>query len=192
MKLKALLLALCTAGFAVTLAFAASPAPNENGKPRTGSASTGTTGKHEDKADRKADRCKPARKLELKGEFVAAGSGGFAMTVKKGNRGAKAFTGRQATVLVDAKTRFHGAKRALANLVVGDRLMVQGFACKADAVAGSLLARKVGVKGAAKAEQDEVDKDEATNEDDEDDENDQDDENDEDEDDDPTGTTTGS
>jgi len=37
LKLKALPLALCTAGLAVSLALAASPAPTENGKPRTGS-----------------------------------------------------------------------------------------------------------------------------------------------------------
>ena len=45
-------------------------------------------------------------------------------------------------MLVDDKTKFNGKKK-LADLVAGDRLNVQGYACKADVAAGSLLARKV-------------------------------------------------
>jgi hypothetical protein len=191
MKLKALLLALCTAGFAVSIAVAASPAAVEKGKPgaaatSTESTSTGTTtdghGKGKGKGHSKAAACKPNRKLELQGEFVAAGAGGFAMTVKHANKGAKALAGKQVSVLVDAKTHFHGAKHKLADLVAGDRLMVQAFACKAaESAAGqtataetpaattSILARKVGVKGAKAAkpedEDDEKDdKDETTTE----------------------------
>jgi hypothetical protein len=155
MKLKALLLALCTAGFAVSIAVAASPAAVAEGKPSAGATtteatSTGTTtGDHgKAKGHAKAKACKPARKLLLRGEFVAAGSGGFALAVQKGNHGAKAFAGKQVSVLVDDKTRFHGQKRKLADLAAGDRLVVQGFACKADAAAGSMLARKVGVRAA--------------------------------------------
>lgn len=178
MKLKAFLLALCTAGFAVSIAVAATPAAVEHGKPTTGATTTGTsstgttTGEHgkSGKSHGKAAACKPQRKLLLQGEFVAAGSGGFAMSVKKGNHGAKGFAGKQVNVLVDTKTHFHGAKRKLEQLAAGDRLVVQALACRADAPAGqadatSILARKVGVKGpkADKANEDEKDeKDEQT------------------------------
>ena len=156
MKLKAFLLALCTAGFAVSIAVAASPAAVEHGKPSTGTTSTGTTTSESGKAKGhgKARACKPARKLVLKGEFVAAGGGGFALAVQKGNHGAKAFAGKQVSVLVDEKTRFHGHKRKLADLAAGDRLVVQGHACKADAAAGSILARLVGVKAPKAADED--------------------------------------
>lgn len=172
MKSKAFLLALCTAGFAVSIAVAASPAAVEHGKPTTGATTTGTsstgttTGEHakSGKGHAKAAACKPRRKLVLQGEFVAAGSGGFAMSVKKGNHGAKGFAGKQVNVLVDAKTHFHGAKRKLEELAAGDRLVVQALACRADAPGGqadtaSILARKVGVKGPKvdKADEDEKD-----------------------------------
>ena len=65
------------------------------------------------------------------------------MKITGGNKAAKAWKDKQATVLVDDKTRFNGKKRKLADLVAGDRCNVQGYACKADVAAGSLLARKV-------------------------------------------------
>ena len=176
MKLKALLLTLCTAGLMVSVAVAASP-QDKGGKPGQGKsdpvvqATTGTStgerehGKGAAKGHEKKDRaCKSARKLQFQGEFVAAGAGGFAMTVKKGNHHAKALVGKQVSILVDAKTRFHGKKKALADLVAGDRLTVQADACRADATPGqaaatSFLARKVGVKGAKSGDDD---KDETT------------------------------
>jgi hypothetical protein len=152
MKLKVLLLALFTAGFAVSIAVAASPATVEKGKPTVSTATDGTTttvteAKKGKGHAKKAAACKPAKKVVATGEFVAVGAGGFAMTVKGGNKPAKAWKGKQATVLVDDKTRFNGNKRKLADLVAGDRVSVQGYACKADAAAGSLLARKVTTKG---------------------------------------------
>ena len=155
MKLKVLLLALFTAGFAVSIAVAASPATVDKGKPTVATATdgstTGTTTSESKKGKghaKQAERCKPARKIEVKGEFVAAGSGGFAMKVTGGNKAAKPWKDKQVTVLVDDKTKFSGKKRKLADLVAGDRLNVQGYACKADVAAGSLLARKVTSKGA--------------------------------------------
>jgi hypothetical protein len=147
MKLKALLLALFTAGFAVSIAVAASPAAVEKGKPTVSTGTDGTStsaskGKGKGLAKRAA-ACRPAKKIVLTGEFVAAGAGGFAMTVTGGNKPAKAWKGKQATVLVDDKSRFNGKKRKLADLAAGDRLNVQGYACKADVAAGSVLARKV-------------------------------------------------
>jgi hypothetical protein len=146
MKLKALLLALFTAGFAVSVAVAASPASVDRGKPApTTSTSTDgtTTSVSKGKGHAKAAACKPARKIVVAGEFVAAGAGGFALKVTGGNKPAKAWKDKQATVLVDDKTKFNGKKKKLADLVAGDRLNVQGYACKADVAAGSLLARKV-------------------------------------------------
>jgi hypothetical protein len=159
MKLKALLLALFTAGFAVSIAVAASPATLEKGKPTVATATDGTTTAQSESVSkkgkghaRKAAACKPAKKLVATGEFVAAGAGGFAMKVKGGNKAAKAWKDKQATVLVDDRTRFNGKKRKLADLAAGDRVNVQGYSCKADAVAGSLLARKVTSKGPKDAE----------------------------------------
>ena len=153
MKLKALLLALFTAGFAVSVAVAASPASVDHGKPTpTTSTSTDgtTTSASKGKGHAKAAACKPARKIVVTGEFVAPGAGGFAMKVTGGNKPAKAWKDKQATVLVDDKTKFNGKK--LADLVAGDRLNVQGYACKADVAAGSLLARKVRSKAPRVAE----------------------------------------
>jgi hypothetical protein len=162
MKLKTLLLALFVAGLLVSAAVAAAPAkkPAPGGTTSTDTTATTTSergksqGKSQGKAQGKSNgaaqkpACKPARKLVLRGEFVALGGGGLALSVTGGNHGSKAWHGKQATVLVDAKTHVHGAKRALADLVAGDRLHVQGYACLADSGAGSLLARKIGVKGA--------------------------------------------
>ena len=177
MKLKALLLALFTAGFAVSIGVAASPATADKGKPTVATATDGTTtdatttsqSTSESKKGkghaRKAAACKPAKKIVATGEFVAAGAvsgstAGFAMKVTGGNKAAKAWKDKQATVLVDDKTRFNGKKRKLADLAAGDRLNVQGYACKADIAAGSLLARKVTSKGAKGAK--EEDDDEST------------------------------
>jgi hypothetical protein len=156
MKLKALLLALFTAGFAVSVAVAASPASVDQGKstPTTSTSTDGSTtsASHgKGKGHAKAAACKPARKIVVTGEFVAPGAGGFAMKVTGGNKPAKAWKDKQATVLVDDKTKFNGKKK-LADLVAGDRLNVQGYACKADVAAGSLLARKVRSKSPKVAE----------------------------------------
>jgi hypothetical protein len=156
MKLKALLLALFTAGFAVSIAVAATPATTvDKGTPTVSTATDGTTTSSKGKGHaKKAAACKPARKIVAQGEFVAAGAGGFAMKVTGGNKAAKAWKDKQATVLVDDKTRFNGKKRKLADLVAGDRVNVQGFACKADVAAGTLLARKVTSKAPKVAEED--------------------------------------
>jgi hypothetical protein len=167
MKLKALLLALFTAGFAVSVAVAASPGPVTDGTPTVATATDGTTTsevKHGKGHAKKAEKCKPSKKIVVTGEFVAAGAGGFAMTVKGGNKPAKPWKDKQATVLVDDKTKFNGKKHELADLVAGDRVNVQGYACKADVAAGSLLARKVTSKGpkVAKEEAKEEDDEEST------------------------------
>lgn len=158
MKLKALLLALFTAGFAVSIAVAASPAAVDKRKPTVAPATDGTTTTSESKKGeghaKKAEACKPSKKIVVTGEFVAAGAGGFAMKVTGGNKAAKPWKDKQATVLVDDKTKFNGKKRKLADLAAGDRLNVQGYACKADVAAGTLLARKVTSKAPKGADDD--------------------------------------
>lgn len=165
MKLKALLLALFTAGFAVSIAVAASPAAVAKGKPSVSVASTGTdtTGTTTTSESRKgkghakhAVACKPAKKILVKGEFDAAAANGFSMKVTGGNEAAKALKGLQATVLVDDHTRFKGKKRSLAALAKGDRVAVQGYACKVDATTGAILARMVMTKGPKGADDDEA------------------------------------
>ena len=160
MKLKALLLALFTAGFAVSIAVAASPAAIQEGTPTVATTTDGTTtseAKHGKGQAKKAEKCKPSKKIVVTGEFVSAGAGGFALKVSGGNKPAKAWKDKQATVLVDDKTKFNGKKHKLADLAAGDRVNVQGFACKADVAAGTLLARKVTTKDpkVAKEEDDE-------------------------------------
>jgi len=157
MKLKALLLALFTAGFAVSIAVAASPAASNEGTPTVATVTDGTTtseAKHGKGDAKKAEKCKPSKKVVVTGEFVAAGAGGFALKVNGGNKPAKAWKGKQATVLVDDKTRFNGKKHKLADLAAGDRVNVQGYACKADVAAGTLLARKVTTKAPKGAKED--------------------------------------
>ncbi len=162
MKLKTLLAVLALAGLAVSVAIAAPP-PGK-GKPGSSvAASTGTTssttgttttepGKGKGKGKGKGPACKPGRSLVLKGDFVSVGGTGFAMTVKSGNAAAKQFVGKQLTVVVEAATRFTKAK--LADLKAGDKVMVQGYVCKADATALSAVARRVTAKGPKAADDD--------------------------------------
>lgn len=152
MKLKALLGGLFVAGLVASVAIATPPP----GKGKSGSSTTSSTGTtssttgtattESGKGKGKGPTCKPGRSLVLTGAFVSAGAPGFAMTVKSGNAAAKPFVGKQATVAVDAATRFTKAK--LADLKAGDKLQVQGYACKADTTALTALARRVTAKGA--------------------------------------------
>lgn len=156
MKLKTLLAALALAGLTVSVAIA-SPPPGKDTSGSSVAASTGTTasttsesGKSKGKG--KGPACKPGRSLVLKGEFVSVGGTGFALLVKSGNGAAKPFVGKQLTVAVEAATRFTKAK--LADLKAGDKVMVQGYACKADATALSAVARRVTAKGPKAADDD--------------------------------------
>ncbi len=142
MKLKTLLAALAVAGLAVSVAIAAPPP----GKGKPGSSVAATTATAESgKGKAKGPVCKPGRSIVLNGEFVSAGGTGFAMTVKSGNAAAKPFVGKQLTIAVEAATRFTKAK--LADLKAGDKVKVQGYACKSDAAALTVVARRVTAKG---------------------------------------------
>jgi hypothetical protein len=160
MKLKALLLALFVAGLALAVGIASPAAVGETTPTPTtmtddGSNAEGSNAKGKDaaqarrraKAAARLTACKPRRKIVLGGEFVAAATGGFTLKAMRGNKLGKAWKDKTATVLLDDKSKLHGKKRALADFAAGDRIVVQGYACKADAVAGSMLARRVLNKG---------------------------------------------
>ena len=154
MKLKTLLAALALAGLTVSVAIAAPP-PGKDTSGSSVAASTGTTAStagESGKGRGKGPVCKPGRSLVLKGAFVSAGDAGFAMTVKSGNAAAKPFVGKQLTVGVVAATRFTKAK--LADLKAGDKVAVQGYACKSDAAALTAVARRVTAKGPKAADDD--------------------------------------
>jgi hypothetical protein len=81
--------------------------------------------------------CRPKVTVVLKGTLTTSVAGSLGMEVKQGNRWARAYTSLgTATLLVndDTKVRRNGAKLA-SSLVVGDRVLVQARACKADLTA---------------------------------------------------------
>lgn len=151
MKSKAILLALFAAGIVASFSLAAATSAATGTETSSTSTTTATTtsgtekGKGSEKSKAKKPACKPNKKIVLTGEYVSAGADGksFAMKVNGGNAFAKALKGKQVTVSFDEKTKFAGKKRKAADLAAGDRLNVQGLACKADAAALTVLARKV-------------------------------------------------
>jgi hypothetical protein len=115
MKVKVLLVGLLATSVCVSTAVAAPPAGK--GKPAT-------TG----------DACKPKVTVVLKGALTAVSTGSLSMTVTGGNRWARAYvTAGSASVTLNesTKVRRHGKKSAT-DLAVGDRVLVQARACKAD------------------------------------------------------------
>lgn len=123
MKLKVLLIGLAAAMLSVSVAVAAPP-PGK-GKPATAGkpATTGPT-------------CKPMVTVVLKGTITGT-SPNLSMKVTHSNRWGRAYaTAGSATVTVttDTKVRRNGGK-LLTNLVVGDWVLVQARACKADLLA---------------------------------------------------------
>ena len=149
MNNKGLLTELFVAGLVVSVAVAA-PADrgHKNGTTvASTSSTTGTTTGEASKGKGKAKhagRCKPNRSAVLRGTFVGLGTGGFAMDVTGGNKVGKKLAGKQVTVLVGewTKVRKHG-KASLEDLEAGDRLNVQGRACKLDSQAMTLVAKRV-------------------------------------------------
>jgi len=114
MKMKFVLAALVIASVGVSAAVAAPP-PGK-GKPTTG------------------EGCKPQVTVVLKGTLASAPVSPITVTVKSGNRWARAYvTAGSASVVVteDTKVRRQGEK-ALDKLLSGDRLLVQARVCKAD------------------------------------------------------------
>ena len=150
MKLKALLLALAVAGLSSSAALAEEGPSPEKGKPKAAA-------EHGKGKSHKGD-CRASVSLILKGEFVSPGTDSFVMTVKKANKHGRFFAGKDATIAVNAETKFRrGGEAKLSDLQKGDRLNVQVRACKkADSSKLVLLAKRV-VAQPAKAEEDEKD-----------------------------------
>lgn len=174
MKLKALLAAVFVAGLAVSVAVAA---PAEHGKGKSGttaaeSSGTGgeTTGTTTGEARRgkkhghaRWEHCRPRRSAVLVGDFAAPGESSFAMSVRGGNRVGKKLSGKQVTVNVTDGTKFRRSGKAkLADLQAGDLLLVQGKACKLDATALTLVAKKVVVLSPSDDDEDDEDEHEGT------------------------------
>lgn len=113
MKLRLLLVGLAAAMFVVSAAVAAPP-PGKGKPPATGEA------------------CKPKVTVVLKGLLTGAP---LSVDVTSANRWGRAYvTGSASTSVAtnaDTKVRRQG-KKTLADLVVGDRVLVQAKVCKAD------------------------------------------------------------
>jgi hypothetical protein len=116
MKLRLLLAGLAVAMLTVSAAVAAPP-PGK-GKPPTG------------------EGCKPKVTVVLKGTLTAAP---LTVDVTKANRWGRAYVGTSTSVAVDAKTKVRRqGKKSIAELVVGDRVLVQAKVCKADLAEGAI------------------------------------------------------
>jgi hypothetical protein len=120
MKARILLVGLVSALVVVSTAMAAPP-PGK-GKP----APTG-------------EGCKPKVTVVLKGTLAGAPAGSLNMTVARGNRWARAYVSAgTASVTVDSTTKVRrNGKKTLADLVTGDRVLVQARVCKADLAEGA-------------------------------------------------------
>ena len=141
MKLRLLLVGLAAAMFVVSAAVAAPP-PGK-GKPQTGAG------------------CKPKVTVVLKGTLTAKP---LTVDVTTGNRWGRAYVAGTATtgIAVDPNTKVRRqGKKAISDLVVGDRVLVQAKVCKADLkdnAMPALTATKV-IAHPAKAENDDADND---------------------------------
>lgn len=117
MKLKIFLTGLVVAAVSASAAVAAPPAGK--GKPP---AATG-------------DGCKPKVTVVLKGAVTSASASSLGMSVTRANRWGRAYLDAgSATVDVNenTKVRRKGNKTLAAELVTGDRVLVQARMCKAD------------------------------------------------------------
>jgi hypothetical protein len=118
MKVKPLLVGLAAAGLVVSSAVAAPPA--DKGKPTATGAG-----------------CKPKITVVLKGTLAGAP---LSVDVTSSNRWGRAYVpGTAATsISADANTKVRRqGKKAITDLVVGDRVLVQSRVCKADLAQGA-------------------------------------------------------
>ena len=127
MRLRTLAVALCVAALGVSGAAAAPPAGK--GKPETAGkpATTGAT-------------CKPKVTVVLKGKLTGTAAGSLAMDVTRANRWGRAWASLgTASVVVDDATKVRrNGQKLVTDLVVGDWLLVQARACKADLTSKTL------------------------------------------------------
>ena len=140
MNLKPLLIGFAAAGLVVSTAVAAPPA--DKGKPPT----TGTG-------------CKPKIMVVLKGTLTGAP---LSVDVTSANRWGRAYVAGTAStsVAVDGSTKVRRqGKKAITDLVVGDRVLVKARVCKADLAQGAMpeLTASMVVAHPAKAKKDDDD-----------------------------------
>jgi hypothetical protein len=138
MKLKFLIVGLVVAGLSVSAAVAAPP-PGKGKPPTTpspGQPTSPTTPKPgKGKPPKTGLNCKPKVTVVLKGTVESASASALTMDVTHSNRWGRAWAeAGTATVAVDedTKVRRKGNKTLAAQLVSGDRVLVQARACKAD------------------------------------------------------------
>ena len=141
MRLKVLLVGLAAVVLTASSAIAAPPAGK--GKPQTGAG------------------CKPQVMVVLKGTLTTAP---LSVDVTSGNHWGHAYVAGTAstTIAVDAKTKVRRqGKKAITDLVVGDRVLVQAKVCKADLEDNAMpaLTARMVVAHPAKAEKDDADND---------------------------------
>jgi hypothetical protein len=119
--IKALLTTLVVVALAASAAVAAPP-PGAGKPPATGAG------------------CKPKVTVVLKGALTSVSTTVLGVNVKQANRQGRAYVtaAQPTTVLVntDTKVRRQG-KKALADLLVGDRVVVQARVCKKDLANGA-------------------------------------------------------
>ena len=129
MKLKFLIVGMVAASLSVSAAVAAPP-PGK-GKPEgVGNPDTAAKGK----PATTGDACKPKVTVVLKGTLASTSASSLSVAVTKANRWGRAYDETTTAVDVDeemTRVRRNG-KKTLADLVVGDWVLVQARACKAD------------------------------------------------------------
>jgi hypothetical protein len=121
MKMRVVAVVFGVVALGASTAFAAPPAgkgkPEAAGKPAT----TGAL-------------CRPKVTVVLKGTLTSSSAGSLGMDVKQGNRWGRAYTTLgTATLALDSNTKIRrNGKKLVSDLAVGDRVLVQARACKAD------------------------------------------------------------
>ncbi len=142
MKFKILLIAVFVSGLSASLAVAAPP-------PGKGKGRSETIGFHPDKRERREHRlgqdCKPRVSLVLKGVLLSVAHDSLVLDVRRANKHARLFAGKQATVLVSARTKIRRLGKAeLSALREGDGVKAHVRACKtSESGQIALLARRI-------------------------------------------------
>jgi hypothetical protein len=128
-KLKVFVVTLAAASLCVSVAVAAPP-PGK-GKPET-AGKPATAGKPETTGS----TCKPKVTVVLKGTLTGMTTLALTVDVTSGNRWGRAYDEASHSIMVNEDTKVRGeGKKELDDLVLGDRVLVQARACKAELLA---------------------------------------------------------
>ena len=143
MKLKSVLVGVVVAGLCVSAAIAAPPPGKGKPAPSPGTVASSKPKPGKGKPSKTGESCKPKVTVVLKGTVDSASAGSLVMDVTQSNRWGRAWAeAGSATLGVDenTKVRRKGNKTLAAQLVHGDRVLVQARACKADLADGAMPA----------------------------------------------------